>query len=421
MTEDALIAEKFKALQPVLSEQGRRLWAATEALALGRGGISAVARATGLSHPTIRAGMRQIRSDTVAPEQSRAARVRRPGGGRKRVTAKDAALLSDLEALVESTTRGDPQSPLRWTCKSVRRLAAELQTQGHKVSQQLVSKLLHQANYSLQGARKTREGGTHPDRDAQFEHIAARVQSFHSRDQPVISVDAKKKELVGNFKNAGREWHPEGEAPEVGVYDFIDPQLGKAIPYGVYDMQANLGWVSVGVDHDTPAFAVATIRAWWLQMGSVMYPQAKELLITADSGGSNSARARLWKLELQRFADENGLRVCVSHLPPGTSKWNKIEHRMFCHITANWRGKPLESREVIVSLIGSTSTSKGLRIRAALDEGQYPTGVKITKAEMKELLIEQSDFHGEWNYTILPHEPSLRKQRRNAKIRKVIS
>jgi len=403
MHDSMLIAEKFKALQQVLSEQARRLWAATEALALGYGGISTVARATGLSHPTIRAGIRELRHGPVAaPSPPTRTRIRRPGAGRKRATAKDATLLADLEALVEPSTRGDPQSPLRWTCKSVRRLATELHAQGHTVSPQLVSTLLHQAGYSLQGTRKTREGSTHPDRDAQFEHIASRVRDCQHRGEPVISVDAKKKELVGDFKNAGREWHPQGQAPEVRVYDFIDAALGKAIPYGVYDVHANVGWVSVGVDHDTPAFAVATIRTWWLAMGSAMYPKAQELLITADSGGSNSARARLWKRELQRFADASGLRVSVSHLPPGTSKWNKIEHRMFCHITANWRGKPLESREVIVSLIGATTTAKGLRIQAALDAGQYPTGVKVPDAEMEALRIERSDFHGDWNYTILP-------------------
>jgi hypothetical protein len=415
MRQHDTITEKFKALGPLLNEQARRLWAATEALALGHGGISAVARATGLSHPTIRAGIREIRSGTLVSQPSTDARVRRLGGGRKRAADQDTTLLSALEALVESTTRGDPQSPLRWTCKSVRRLASELQAQGHRVSQQLVSRLLHQADYSLQGARKTREGGSHPDRDAQFEHIATRVKDFHTRGQPVISVDAKKKELVGDFKNAGREWHPKGEAPQVRVYDFIDPTLGKAIPYGVYDVHANLGWVSVGVDHDTPAFAVATIRAWWLQMGAVMYPKAKELLITAERGGSNSVRARLWKREVQRFADDSTLRVCVSHLPPGTSKWNKIEHRMFCHITANWRGKPLESREVVVSLIGSTSTSKGLRIQAALDAGRYPTGVQVTKAEMEQLRLERSDFHGDWNYTIVPHESQGSKRQRHAR------
>lgn len=421
MAEYETIREKFKALRPVLHEQARRLWAATEALGLGRGGISAVAQATGLSRPTIRAGIRELRTGRLASPGAEAARVRRPGGGRKPAVEQNATLLSDLEALVEPSTRGDPQSPLRWTCKSVRRLAAELEAKGHGVSRQLVSRLLHQADYSLQGTCKTREGGQHPDRNAQFEYIARQVRDFQTRGQPVISVDAKKKELVGDFKNAGREWRPQGQPAEVRVYDFIDPELGKALPYGVYDVQANVGWVSVGVDHDTPAFAVATIRAWWLQMGSVRYPKAKELLITADSGGSNSARARLWKRELQRFADDSGLRVCVSHLPPGTSKWNKIEHRMFCHITANWRGKPLESRAVVVSLIGGTKTSKGLRIQAALDAGQYPTGVKVTNTEMENVQIERSDFHGEWNYTILPHGQSRANNQRNTRNGKIIS
>jgi len=406
MNDDLPIAAKFKALGPILNEQGRRLWAATEAMVLGRGGVSLVAQATGLSRPTIYAGIRELRGEQAAIPGRGQGRSRRSGGGRKRRVAHDPALLTDLEALVEPTTRGDPQSPLRWTCKSVRRLAQELRAQGHQVSPQVVGNLLHEADYSLQGTRKTREGGKHPDRNAQFEHIAARVRDFQKCHQPVISVDAKKKELVGDFKNAGREWHPKGQPPQVRVYDFIDPQLGKAIPYGVYDVRANLGWVSVGVDHDTPAFAVATIRAWWLQMGWQMYPKARELLITADSGGSNSTRARLWKLELQRFSDESGLRVSVSHLPPGTSKWNKIEHRMFCHITANWRGKPLESLEVVVSLIGDTNTSAGLRIQAALDAAQYPTGIKVSNAEMKTLQIDRAHFHGEWNYTILPHRDS---------------
>jgi transposase len=414
MAEYTSLAEKFEALRPVLHERARRRWASTEALAFGRGGISAVARATGLSRKTIRAGIHELRhgeGGAAAPETTR---MRRPGAGRKRRAVQDPTLLGDLETLVEPTTRGDPQSPLRWTCKSVRRLAVELQAQGHQVSAQLVSELLRAAGYSLQGARKTREGDRHPDRNAQFEHIAARVRDFQKRGEPVISVDAKKKELVGDFKNAGREWHLQGQAPQVRVYDFVDPELGKAIPYGVYDLHANVGWVSVGVDHDTPAFAVATIRAWWLHMGAAMYPQATELLITADSGGSNSARARLWKRELQRFADDSGLRVGVSHLPPGTSKWNKIEHRMFCHITANWRGKPLVSREVVVSLIGATTTAKGLRIQAALDASQYPTGVKGSDAEMTALRIERSEFHGDRNYTIPPHRHSRSKRRSHA-------
>ena len=404
MREYSTLAEKFKTLSPVLDEHARRLWAATEALALGRGGISAAARATGLSRPTIYAGIEEIHTGIGATPRGRHERVRRPGGGRKKRITHDPTLLCDLERLVEPTTRGDPQSPLRWTCKSVRKLAAELNTQGHRVSPQLVSELLHAADYSLQGARKTREGGQHPDRNAQFEYLNTRVQGFQQRGQPVISVDAKKKELLGDFKNAGREWHPTGHPPEVRVYDFIDAGLGKAIPYGVYDVGANLGWVSVGVDHATAAFAVAMIRAWWRKMGSAMYPRATELLITADGGGSNSARARLWKAELQRLADETGLRMAVSHLPPGTSKWNKIEHRMFCHITANWRGRPLLSREVIVSLIGDTRSSTGLRIQAVLDAGQYPVGIKVSAIEMETIRIERSDFHGEWNYTILPHK-----------------
>jgi transposase len=415
MKDHLPIAEKFKALGPILNEQGRRLWAAAEALVLGRGGVSLVAQATGLSRPTIYAGIQELRGVQAAVPSNGQGRIRRPGGGRKRRVEHDQTLLEDLEALVEPTTRGDPQSPLRWTCKSVRRLAEELRAQGHQVSPQVVGNLLHEADYSLQGTRKTREGGKHPDRNAQFEHIAARVRDSQTRHQPVISVDAKKKELVGDFKNAGREWHPKGQPPQVRVYDFIDPKLGKAIPYGVYDVRANLGWVSVGVDHDTPAFAVATIRAWWLQMGSTMYPKARARLITADSGGSNSTRARLWKLELQRFSDESGLRVCVSHLPPGTSKWNKIEHRMFCHITANWRGKPLESLEVVVSLIGDTNTSAGLRIQAALDAGQYPKGIKVSDAEMKKLQIDRAHFHGEWNYTILPHRDSQSNTKRTRK------
>jgi Rhodopirellula transposase DDE domain len=406
MQDHLPIAEKFKALGPILNEQGRRLWAATEAMVLGQGGVRLVAQATGRSRPTIYAGLRELRGEPAAVPSRGQGRLRRAGGGRKRRVEHAPTLLEDLEALVEPTTRGDPQSPLRWTCQSVRRLAEELRAQGHQVSPQVVGNRLHEADYRLQGTRKTREGGKHPDRNAQFEHIAARVRDFQPRNQPVISVEAKKKELVGAFKNAGREWHPKGQPPQVRVYDFIDPKLSKAIPDGVYDVRANLGWVSVGVDHDPPAFAVATIRAWWLQMGLKMSPEARELLITADSGGSNSTRARLWTLALQCFSDESGLCVCVSHLPPGTSKWNTSEHRMFCHITANWRGKPLESLEVVVSLIGDTNTSAGLRIQAALDAGQSPNGVKVSDAEMKKLQIDRAHFHGEWHDTILPHRDS---------------
>lgn len=411
---DEIIAQKYEAVRTVLNEQSRRRWAAAEALALGWGGISTVARATGLSRPTIRAGIREIQQGEQSSTSANGGlRVRRPGGGRKPRTYHEPTLIRDLDSLVESSTRGDPQSPLRWTCKSVRKLATELHQEGHQVSPQVVSELLASAGYSLQGTRKTREGAQHPDRNAQFEHLSARVQDFQRRGQPVISVDAKKKELVGDFRNAGREWHRQGQPPLVRVYDFVDNDLGKALPYGVYDMGANEGWVSVGVTHDTPAFAVATIRAWWLEMGTARYPQAKELLVIADSGGSNSARARLWKYELQRLADEFGLLIGVSHLPPGTSKWNKIEHRMFCHITRNWRGQPLESRELVVNLIGNTTTEKGLRIHAELDTKQYPTGIKISNGDMEALHLEREAFHGEWNYTLIPRlpvNPARRKQ-----------
>jgi hypothetical protein len=413
MSAKRLIAEKYKEIRPVLDEQSRRRWAATEALALGRGGISAVARATGLSRPTIRAGIHEIRQGrTPVTHSDGRLRLRRPGAGRKPRTYHEPSLLSDLKALVESTTRGDPESPLCWTSKSVRRLAAELHAHGHQASPHLVSELLAGAGYSLQGARKVREGAQHPDRNAQFEHLRARVRHFQRHVMPVISVDAKKKELEGDFKNAGREWHPEGHPPKVRVYVFVDKELDKALPYGVYDLGANEGWVSVGVTHDTPAFAVATIRTWWLEMGRARYPKAKELLVIADSGGSNSVRARLWKLELQHLANDTGLHLCVSHLPPGTSKWNRIEHRMFCHITRNWRGRPLESREVIVNLIGSTTTEKGLHIQAALDAADYPTGIKVTDDQMESLHLERDSFHGDWNCTIHPYSNAKKSHRK---------
>ena len=393
------IQRKFEALRAGMNEAVRRRWAATEARALGWGGIGLVAKATGLSRPAIRRGLKELEQGTALDVH----RARRRGGGRKKVTEKDTTLLSDLEVLVEPATRGDPMSPLRWTCKSTVKLAAELHRRGHSIDPSTVGKLLRQTGYSLQSNRKTSEGGKHPDRNAQFEHINELVRSFLRRGEPVISVDAKKKELVGDFKNAGREWHPKARPPEVRVYDFVDKELGKALPYGVYDVGANEGWVSVGVTHDTPAFATATIRTWWLEMGRERYARAKELLIIADSGGSNSARARLWKVELQHLADEMGLRISVSHLPPGTSKWNKIEHRMFCHITHNWRGRPLESREVVVNLIGSTMTEKGLHIRAALDTDDYPLGIKVTNHEMESLRIKRNKFHGEWNYVFIPN------------------
>ena len=395
---------KYQALAMEMDERTRRLWAASEAQGLGYGGISAVSRATGMAISTIRAGVRELaeqRTTGKEAAQTSARRVRQPGGGRKTLAQVDTELTAALEALVASTTRGDPESALRWTCKSTRALAKELTGQGHPVSHATVAGLLTELGYSLQSNRKTREGSAHPDRNAQFEHIARQVKAFVRRGQPVISVDTKKKELVGDFKNSGREWHPVGQPEEVRVHDFVDKTLGKAIPYGVYDMRRNKGWVSVGTDHDTAEFAVQTIRNWWRHMGRRAYPRARQLLITADGGGSNGSRNRLWKVALQRFADETGLRLAVCHFPPGTSKWNKIEHQMFCHITRNWRGRPLETLGVIVNLIGSTTTKRGLRIRAALDTRRYPKGIKITKEQLSEVNIKPDSFHGDWNYQIV--------------------
>jgi hypothetical protein len=401
----ATVRQKFDALKSEMDERRRRLWAASEARALGYGGISAVATATDMAISTIRIGLRELEERTRSTSGNPAApplRVRREGGGRKKLSEKDPGLVAALEALVEPTTRGDPMSPLRWTCKSVRTLAEELRRQGRAIGADTVAHLLHELKYSLQANRKTLEGTSHPDRDAQFVHINEEVQAFQRRAQPVVSVDTKKKELVGNFKNAGQEWRPAGSPQKVGSHDFEDEDLGKAIPYGVYDVTHNEGWVNVGTDHDTAEFAVQSIRQWWRQMGSKTYPKATELLITADSGGSNGSRLRLWKQALQNLADETGLRISVCHLPPGTSKWNKIEHRMFCHITRNWRGHPLESLEVIVNLIANTTTQKGLRIRAALDTATYPKGIKVADNQMAQLRIERAAFHGDWNYTILP-------------------
>jgi hypothetical protein len=395
-----VIRTKFEALSPVMDERTRRLWAATEAKAIGRGGITRVSQATGISHVTIRAGLRQLGQPPATDTTT--SRVRRAGGGRKMLTQHDPGLLTALESLVEPLTRGDPQSPLRWTSKSTAKLATELNARGHVVSPRTINTLLARLGYSLQSNRKTREGGKHPDRNAQFEHINAKAESFRKSGQPVVSVDAKKKELVGDFKNGGREWRPKGQPEEARVHDFIDPKLGKAIPYGVYDLAANLGWACVGVDHDTAEFAVATLRRWWEQLGGVMYPGAKRLLVTADGGGSNGSRCRLWKLKLQEFADESGLRITVCHFPPGTSKWNKIEHRMFCHITQNWRGRPLVDLECVVNLIGSTTTETGLEIRAELDKKAYPLGRVVAQQEMDSISIVADEFHGEWNYTIRP-------------------
>jgi Rhodopirellula transposase DDE domain len=398
-----IVRRKYLSLDPLLNERLRRLWAAAEAREIGWGGVTTVALATGLSQATIAVGLRELLSGTAGSETTRTQqRVRRTGGGRKPLTEHDARLLKDLESLVDPVTRGDPQSPLRWTCKSTRKLAEGLQQQGHRVGYRTVAALLGDLGYSLQSDRKAREGASHPDRNAQFEHINDQVRRFQRRGQPVVSVDTKKKELVGDFKNSGREYQPQGRPEEVRVHDFPDKELGKAIPYGIYDMTANQGWVSVGIDHDTARFATESLRRWWCNMGSKVYPKAKRLLITADSGGSNGSRVRLWKLAVQELADATGLRVKVCHFPPGTSKWNKIEHRMFCHITENWRGRPLRSLGVIVNLIGSTRTKAGLRIEAGLDTGSYPKGIEVSDEEMAGLRIKGDDFHGEWNYTISP-------------------
>jgi hypothetical protein len=394
------LAERFERIRPHLNEASLRLWAANEALSLGYGGVSEVSRATELSRTTIHAGIAELGSAAVAHESNR---IRRSGGGRKKLTDKDPGLLGALNKLVDPVTRGDPESPLRWTSKSTTKLARELSTSGHPVSQRTVCDLLTGEGYSLQSVRKTREGARHPDRDAQFQFLNAQVQAALKAGQPVISVDTKKKELVGDFNNAGQEWQKKKTPIKVRVHDFVDPALGKAAPYGVYDLAANQGWVSVGIDHDTAEFAVESIRRWWRQMGKPIYPKATRLLITADCGGSNGYRVRLWKVALQRFADETSITLQVRHLPPGTSKWNKIEHRMFCHITQNWRGKPLESLAVIVDLIGHTTTEKGLKIRAEIDASSYPKGQTVSDETMKLVRLKPDAFHGEWNYAILPH------------------
>ena len=399
-----MIASKYKALSVRLDEATLRLWAAVEARQLGRGGVSLVAKAVGMSRTTLYAGLAEL--DRMTPLTTTLAgpklRVRTTGGGRKKLVAKDPTLLRDLEALVDPVSRGDPMSPLRWTCKSTPRLAQELKAQGHTVSQRTVCDLLATLGYSLQSTRKTREGGNHPDRDAQFQHIAHHLAQYQTAGDPVISVDTKKKELIGDFKNGGQEWQPSGKPEAVRVYDFIDPDVGKVAPYGVYDLTTNQGWVSIGIDHDTAEFAVESIRRWWREMGQPLYPKAARLLITADCGGSNGYRVRWWRIQLQKLADELGLTIQVCPFPPGTSKWNKIEHRMFCYITQNWRGRPLLSREVVVNLIGNTTTAGGLKIPAALDENTYQPGIKVSDQELAELAIEREDFHGEWNYKIMP-------------------
>ena len=366
-----------------------------------------VSRATGVSRRAIATGIQELRQSSFPPKGSALRqRVRKPGGGRKKTVDKDPRLPAELERLVEPATRGDPESPLRWTCKSVRNLAEELNQKGHRVSYQIVADLLHAMEYSLQANRKTLEGTAHPDRNAQFEYIDGKIRQCLASGQPVISVDAKKKELVGDFKNGGRELRPKGSPEKVRVHDFEIPELGKVAPYGIYDPGQNLGWVNVGLDHDTASFAVESIRRWWYSMGRQIYPQAKRLLITADSGGSNGARVRLWKWELHRLAEETGLEISVCHFPPGTSKWNKIEHRLFSRISQNWRGKPLVSHEVIINLIAATTTKTGLRVKSVLDKNLYPKGVKVSDKQMEEINLQRDGFHGEWNYAILPKSRS---------------
>jgi transposase len=400
------VQQRFHFLSAFLDERMRRLVAAAESKAIGYGGISAVARATGVSRRAITEGIKELNLQQSAARGKRSGQtyVRRKGAGRKRTIDKDQTLLADLDQLVDPVTRGDPESPLRWTCKSVRKLAEELQQEGHTVSYQTVAELLHDLDYSLQANQKTLEGSQHADRDQQFHYINRKAQRYLKQGEPVISVDTKKKELVGDFKNGGREWQLKGQPEAVRVHDFQirEPGKGKVSPYGVYDLGRNVGWVSVGVDHDTAAFAVESIRRWWRWMGSSSYPEARRLLITADSGGSNGSRVRLWKWELQQLADETGLEISVSHFPPGTSKWNKIEHRLFSFISQNWRGKPLVSHEVIINLIAGTTTAAGLSVKSGLDTNVYPAGVKVSDRRMAELHLRRDRFHGDWNYSLLP-------------------
>ena len=403
MIDEAAIRTRYAAVAALVDERARRLFAGSEALAIGRGGVSKVARATGLARSTVRRGV----ADVTGGDLGAKGRVRRAGAGRPRSEERDPTLRRDLEALIEPTSRGDPISPLRWTTKSVRRLAAELGRVGHAVSHQTVSELLHAMGYSLQANRKVLEGTHHPDRNAQFSHLNAAVQLQLSLGGPVISVDTKKKELVGPFRNGGKELRPKGDPEQVLMHDFVIDELGRVSPYGVYDVGHNEAWVSVGTDHDTAAFAVESIRRWWRAMGQTLYPAAGRLLITADAGGSNGYRVRLWKLELQKLADETGLEIAVRHFPPGTSKWNKIEHRLFSAISQNWRGKPLVSHEVVVNLIGATTTSTGLKVNTALDPNIYPAGVSVTDAQMETLYLRPDAFHGEWNYSLLPRQRLL--------------
>jgi hypothetical protein len=406
MVDESMIRKRFELLRDKLDEKMRRCVAAAEATVLGFGGVSTVSRATGVSRRAIRQGMGELKERWTPVGYG--GRMRRPGGGRKRMMVTDPSLKVDLEGLVEPTTRGDPQSPLRWTCKSVRRLAQELNASGsgHTTNYRMVARLLNELGYSLQANSKTIEGAQHPDRNAQFEHLNREARRYLAAGDPVISVDTKKKELVGPFKNGGRELRPKGDPERVNVHDFMDPKLGRVIPYGVYDLGTNTGWVNVGVDHDTSTFAVESIRRWWYSMGLPVYPKARRLLIMADAGGSNGHRVRLWKLELQHMADETGLTIAVCHFPPGTSKWNKIEHRLFSFISQNWRGKPLISHEVVVNLIAGTTTTAGLKVRAQLDTSTYPSGRKVSDKELKKVLLIPDKFHGEWNYRIRPRSNS---------------
>jgi Rhodopirellula transposase DDE domain len=397
MDEHTSLASKLALILPHLHERQRRLVLGAEARALGRGGVSVVARAAQVSRTTVHAALAEL--DTAAPDR---ARSRRPGGGRTLLEEQDPTLLADLDALIEPTTRGDPLSPLRWTCKSTRQLAAALQAQGHQVSHTTVARLLEQLHYSLQAPRKLLEGKGHPDRDAQFAYLHGQVSAALAAEQPVVSVDCKKKELVGAYKNGGQEYQPQGQPEVVNVYDFVDKQVGKAIPYGIYDVGRNAGWANVGQDHDTAQFATESLRRWWQTVGRVAYPAAQQLLICADGGGSNGTRVRLWKVALQALADETGLTISVCHLPPGTSKWNKIEHRLFAHISMNWRGQPLVSHEVVMELIGATTTRTGLTVQAVRDTGIYPTKIKVTNEQLATVHLAPHTFHGEWNYTITP-------------------
>ena len=404
MADDQALAQTLRMILPHLNERHRRLLLGAAARSMGWGGVAAVARASGVSRPTITQGLRELEGSRTSGE-----RVRRAGGGRKKLREHAPEIVVELEQLVDPDTRGDPMSPLRWTCKSTRQLAGALTQRGYPISYPVVAELLHDLGYSLQANTKTLEGTAHPDRDAQFGYLNEQVKAFLAAGRPVISVDTKKKELVGLFKNAGQEWQPKGQPERVNVHDFPHPKVGKAIPYGIYDVGQNTGWVNVGQDHDTASFAVESLRRWWRSVGAATYPTADRLLVCADSGGSNGYRVRLWKVELQSFASETGLQVVVSHLPPGTSKWNKIEHRLFSHISMNWRGQPLVSHEVVVDLIGATTTRQGLQVEAELDRGTYPTKVKVSDEEMAGLRITPHEFHGEWNYTIDPLDPASTK------------